>query len=74
MDNPAVFMEYAHGNSWIAVHLAKYFGFLLLIGGLIPLYFSVSVRPGAGAGLAPFSLAAAVITAPLSRCFKLRMA
>lgn len=63
MDNPAVFMEYAQSDSWIAVHLAQYFGFLLLIGGLVALYYSVSAKPGAGAGLAPFGLAAAVTTA-----------
>jgi hypothetical protein len=30
---------------------------------LVALYYSVSARPGAGAGLAPFGLAAAVVTA-----------
>jgi hypothetical protein len=34
-----------------------------LLGGLVALYYSVSSRPGAGAGLAPFGLAAAVTTA-----------
>ena len=37
MNNPAVFMEYAQSNVWTAVHLAEYFGFLLLIGGLVAL-------------------------------------
>ncbi len=63
MDNPAVFIEYTHSDSWTAVHLAQYFGFLLLIGGLVALYYSVSANRGAGAGLAPFGLAAAVTTA-----------
>jgi hypothetical protein len=63
MDNPAVFMEYAHSNIWTADHLAEYFGFLLLLGGLVALYYSVSAKPGMGAGLAPFGLAAAVTTA-----------
>src|SRR5215211_3768377 len=63
MDNPAVFMEYAHSNIWTADHLAEYFGFLLLLGGLVALYYSVSAKPGVGAGLAPFGLAAAVTTA-----------
>jgi hypothetical protein len=30
MDNPAVFMEYARSDSWTTIHLAEYFGFLLL--------------------------------------------
>ena len=63
MDNPAVFMEYAHSDIWTTVHLAEYFGFLLLLGGLVALYYSVSARPGVGSGLAPFGLAAAVTTA-----------
>jgi hypothetical protein len=63
MDFPAVFEEYAHSNVWTTVHLGEYFGFLLLLGGLVALYYSVSARPGAGAGLAPFGFAAAVTTA-----------
>src|SRR5215210_7322149 len=63
MDNPAVFMEYAHSDIWTTVHLAEYFGFLLLLSGLVALYYSVSAGPGAGAGLAPFGFAAAVTTA-----------
>jgi hypothetical protein len=63
MDFPAVFEEYAQSNVWTTVHLGEYFGFLLLLGGLVALYYSVSARPGAGAGLAPFGFAAAVTTA-----------
>ena len=63
MDNPAVFMEYAHSDIWTTVHLAEYFGFLLLLGGLVALYYSVSAKPGVGVELAPFGLAAAVTTA-----------
>ena len=63
MNNVAVFMEYAHSDIWTAVHFAEYFGFLLLLGGLVALYYSVSAKPGVGAGIAPFGLAAAVTTA-----------
>ena len=63
MDFPAVFMEYAHSGIWTAVHLGEYFGFLLLLGGLVALYYSVSAKPGVGAALAPFGLAAALTTA-----------
>ena len=37
MDNPAVFMEYAQDDSWIAVHFAQWFAALLLVGGLVAL-------------------------------------
>jgi hypothetical protein len=63
MDFPAVFREYAHSQVWTTVHFGEYFGFLFLLGGLVALYYSVSARPGLGAGLAPFGLAAAVTTA-----------
>jgi hypothetical protein len=57
MDFPAVFAEYARSDVWTAVHLAEYFGFLLLLGALVALYYSL------GSGLAPFGLAAAVTAA-----------
>jgi len=63
MDFPAVFMEYSQSDVWTAVHLAQYSGFLLLLGGLVALYYSVGAEPEAGAGLAPFGLAAAVTAA-----------
>jgi len=63
MDNQAVFKEYANSDLWTTVHLGEYFGFLLLLGGFVALYYSVSARPGTGSGLAPFALAAAVTTA-----------
>lgn len=63
MDNPAVFMEYARSDSWIVVHLLQYFAVLLLIGGLVALYYSITAMPGAGAALARFGLAAALMTA-----------
>jgi hypothetical protein len=63
MDNRAVFAEYAHSHIWTTVHLGEYLGFLLLLGGLVALYYSVSAKPGLGAGIAPFGLAAAVTAA-----------
>jgi hypothetical protein len=58
MDNHAVFVEYAHSSIWTADHLAEYFGFLLLLGGLVALYHSVSAKRSVGAGLPPFGLPA----------------
>jgi hypothetical protein len=63
MDFPAVFREYTHSNIWTTVHLGEYFGFLLLLGGLVALFYSVGARRDVGAGIAPFGLAAAVTTA-----------
>ena len=55
MDNPAVFMEYARSDIWTAVHLAEYFGFLLVLGGLVALYHSVSAKPGRARGWRPLA-------------------
>ena len=62
MDNPAVFMEYAESDSWVAVHFAQWFVALVLIGGLIALYYSITIQAGAIAAVARFGLAAAVLT------------
>jgi hypothetical protein len=62
MDNPAVFREYAQSDLWIAVHLGQFVGFLLVIGGLVALYFSLAARADAAAAVARFGLAAAVTT------------
>jgi hypothetical protein len=52
MDNPAVFMEYAQSDSWIAVHLAQWFAALLILGGLLALYYSITTRSESGTGVA----------------------
>ena len=62
MDNPAVFREYAQSDLWIAVHLGQFVGFLLVIGGLVALYFSLATRVDAAAAVARFGLAAAITT------------
>jgi hypothetical protein len=53
MDFPAVFREYARSDVWTTVHLGEYFGFLLLLGGLVALYYPVRARPGVGRGWRP---------------------
>jgi uncharacterized membrane protein len=63
MDNPAVFMEYAQSESWIAVHLAQWFAALLIIGGLLAVYYSIRTKAELGAEVARFAVVAAVLTA-----------
>jgi len=45
MDNPAVFMEYAESDTWVAIHFAQWFAALLLIGGFVALYYSITTHP-----------------------------
>lgn len=63
MDNPAVFMEYAQSDSWVVVHFVQWIAALLLIGGLVSLYYSITKKPEAGTGVARFGLVSAVVTA-----------
>jgi hypothetical protein len=62
MDNPAVFMEYAQSDSWVAIHFAQWFAALLLIGGFVALYYSITSKPEANAAVARFGLVAALLT------------
>jgi hypothetical protein len=62
MDNPAIFTEYAQSDSWIAVHFSQWFAILLIIGGLVALYYSITAEPEANAAVARFGLVAAVLT------------
>ena len=62
MNNPVIFMVYAKNDSWIAVHFAQWFGGLLLFGGLVALYYSISTNSGLGAAVARFGFAAAILT------------
>jgi uncharacterized membrane protein len=63
MDNPAIFMEYAESNNWVAVHFGQWVGGLLIIGGLIALYYSITTKLEANAVLARFGFVTAVLTA-----------
>ena len=63
MDNPAIFTEYAQSDSWVAVHLAQWFAALLIIGGLVALYYSITTKPEAhAAAVARFGFAASLLT------------
>jgi hypothetical protein len=63
MDNPAIFMEYAQSESWIAIHFAQWLGVLLLFGGFVALYYSITTKQEAAAGVARFGFGAAVLAA-----------
>ena len=58
----AIFTEYAQSDSWVAVHLAQWFAVLLIIGGLVALYYSITTKPEAAAAVARFGFAAALLT------------
>jgi hypothetical protein len=63
MDNPAVFIEYAQSESWIAVHLAQWVAALLIIAGLLAVYYTLRTKAELGAEVARFGFVAVVLTA-----------
>jgi hypothetical protein len=63
MDNPAVFMEYAQSESWIAIHFGQWVAALLIIAGLLAVYYTLRIKAELGAGVARFGVVAAVLTA-----------
>jgi hypothetical protein len=63
MNNLVIFRVYAQDDSWIAVHFGQWFGGLLFFGGLLAAYYSITAKSeSAGAGIARFGFAAAVLT------------
>jgi hypothetical protein len=64
MNNPLIFRVYAQSDSWVAVHFAQWVGVLLLFGGLVALYYTITAEPESVAGvLARFGFGAAVLAA-----------
>jgi hypothetical protein len=57
-----VFTEYAHSNSWTAVHLIQFVGVTVLIAGLLALYFALKLTEGARRWLALFGALSAAVT------------
>ena len=70
MDNLAIFMEYAESDSWVAIHFAQWFAALLLIGGFVALYYSITTKPEANAAVHALALLRRCWQGPLSRCYK----
>ena len=62
MDNPAVFMEYARDDGWVATHFAQWVAALFLAAGLVSVCYSLESRRGVGAAVARFGFAAALLT------------
>ncbi len=62
-DALAAFQEYAADDLWVATHLAQFFGFALIVAGLVAL--SRSLSTGVTAGLASLAVAGAVASLAL---------
>ena len=62
-DALAAFQEYAADDLWVASHLTQFFGFALIVAGLVAL--SRSLSTGVTAGLARLAVAGAVASRAL---------
>ena len=58
-DLVATLPQYATNANWIVVHLGQFFGLLLVVGGLVGLYRSITLGPGAA--MAQLGFVAAVV-------------
>jgi len=64
-NHSAVFAEYANSGGWTAIHLGQFAGMLLLIAGLLALYFALDVHAGTAAWLGRFAAVSAGVTLAL---------
>ena len=62
-DALAAFQEYAADDLWVASHLTQFFGFALIVAGLVAL--SRSLSTGVTAGLARLAVAGSVASLAL---------
>jgi hypothetical protein len=58
-DHQSIFAIYAASQSWTAVHLGQFIGMVIIIFGLVALFFALDVRSGVGVWLNRFALLSA---------------
>ena len=58
-DHQSIFAIYAASQSWTAVHLGQFIGMVIIIFGLVALFFALDVRSGVGVWLNRFGLLSA---------------
>jgi hypothetical protein len=58
-DHRTIFAIYAANRSWTAVHLGQFLGMVIIIFGLVALFFALDVHGGVGLWLNRFALLSA---------------
>jgi len=64
-NHAAVFLEYAESTQWTNIHLGQFIGMLVMIAGLLVLFFALDVQAGAPGWLARGGAISAVVTLAL---------
>jgi hypothetical protein len=64
-NHPAVFVEYADSGSWMAVHLGQFVSMVILLAGLLALFFALDIQAEAPRWAGRFGIALTVATLAL---------
>ena len=64
-DHPAAFAEYAASGSWTVVHLGQFVGMVVIVAGLLSLFFALDLRSGFSGWAGRFAAVLAVIALAL---------
>src|SRR6266487_1424526 len=64
-NHTAVFAEYANSADWTAVHLGQFFGMVIIIAGLLVLFFALNVHSGTPGWAGRFAAVSAVVALAL---------
>jgi hypothetical protein len=64
-NHSAVFAEYASSANWTAVHLGQFVGMMVIIAGLLVLFFALNVHHGTAGWVARFAAVSSVVALAL---------
>ncbi|CAG1003325.1 MAG: hypothetical protein OIN86_02425 [Candidatus Methanoperedens sp.] len=64
-NHTAAFAEYASSGNWTAIHLGQFAGMMVIIAGLLVLYFALNVHSGMAGWVARFAAISAVVALAL---------
>ncbi|VVB91897.1 Uncharacterised protein [uncultured archaeon] len=64
-DHTAVFAEYARSGNWTAIHLGEFASTMIVVAGLIVLFFALNVSSGIPGWVARFAAVSAVVSLAL---------
>src|SRR6516164_1708365 len=64
-NHPTVFVEYADSGSWMAVHLGQFVSMVILLAGLLALFFALDIQAEAPRWAGRFGIALTVATLAL---------
>lgn len=64
-DHPAAFADYASSDIWTAVHLGQFVGMVIVVAGLLVLFYALNAQTGVAGWAARFGSVAAIVALAL---------